>query len=191
MKSKRVTARAIAADNNNDRRVNSRVNARRTGNWVVRSLLWIVLGICLALPAAAASDATSRLVAAATAGREDEVRDLLVQGGDANTKNETGRPVLVMAGFNGNRRTVLTLLAAGADVNAVDAVGTSALMAASAFGHRDLVNLLVVGGADVNLKDAAGRSALARATLAGHAEVVEMLKAAGAVEEDAGKVAKK
>ena len=63
--------------------------------------------------------------------------------------------------------------------------------AASAFGHRDLVNLLVVGGADVNLKDAAGRSALARATLAGHAEVVEMLKAAGAVEEDAGKVAKK
>jgi len=191
MKSKRVTARAIAADNTSDRRANSRVFAGQTRNRVVRSLLWIVLGVCLVLPVVAAPDATSRLVAAAVAGREDEVRDLLVQGVDANTKNETGRPVLVMAGFNGNRRTVLTLLAAGADVNAVDGAGTSALMAASAFGHLDLVNVLVVAGADVNLKDASGKSALARATLAGHADVVEVLKAAGAVEEDAGKVAKK
>ena len=55
------------------------------------------------------------LVAAATAGRATEVRDLLVGGVDANTKNATGRPVLVLAGFNGNRRTVQALLAAGAD----------------------------------------------------------------------------
>ena len=137
----------------------------------------------------AARDAWSS--AAATAGKASEVRDLLVQGVDANTKNGSGRPVLVMAGFNGNRRTALVLLAAGADVDAVDNAGTSALMAASAFGHKRLVGVLLAAGADVNLKDGAGRSALARATLAGHTEVVEALKSAGAVEDKAGAPAKK
>ena len=96
-----------------------------------------------------------------------------------------GRPVIVLAGFNGNRRTVRTLLAAGADVNAVDATGTSALIAASALGHAEVVDLLLAAGADVNLKDSGGKSALARATLRGHTRVAEALKAAGAVEEEA------
>jgi len=151
---------------------------------LVRSLLWITLAMSLVWPAFAV-DATTRLVAATAAGKTSVVRDLLVQGVDANTKNGTGRPVLVLAGFNGNRRTALVLLAAGADVNAVDSTGTSALMAASAFGHKELVDLLLVAGADANLKDVNGRSALSRAELGGHSEVVETLKAAGAVETDA------
>ena len=88
----------------------------------MRGLLWILLGLCLSMPVVGA-DSTARLVAAAGAGRAAEVRELLVQGVDANTKNGSGRPVLVVAGFNGNRRNALVLLAAGADVNAVDAVG--------------------------------------------------------------------
>ena len=106
----------------------------------MRGLLWMLLGLCLSMPAVGA-DSTARLVAAAGAGRAAEVRELLVQGVDANTKNGSGRPVLVVAGFNGNRRTALVLLAAGADVNSVDAGGVSALMAASAFGHKELVYL--------------------------------------------------
>jgi hypothetical protein len=148
----------------------------------VRSLFWILVGLSLVMPAFG-YDAAAKLVGAAAAGKATEVRELLVQGVDANTKNGSGRPVLVMAGFNGNRRTALVLLAAGADVNAVDASGTSALMAASAFGHKELVDVLLVAGADANLKDSAGKSALARATLAGHQQVVEALKAAGAVED--------
>lgn len=132
-----------------------------------------------ALPA----DPVADLVAAALAGREPEVRELLAQGGDANTKNPAGRPVLVITGFNGNWRTARALLAAGADVNAVDGGGVTALMAASAFGHLRLVELLVSAGADVNLKDGAGRTALARASQAGHQAVMERLKQAGAVEE--------
>ena len=151
----------------------------------MRVLLLMVFGLGLLAPAWAV-DAEGRMVAAAAAGRSEEVRDLLVQGVDANTKNGSGRPVLVIAGFNGNRRTTLVLLAAGADVNAVDNGGTSALMAASALGHRELVDLLLVAGADVNLKDTGGKTALARATLAGHGEVVSALKDAGAVEGDAG-----
>ena len=97
----------------------------------MQRLLWMLLSCVLSAPVSA-QDATSQMVAAASAGREGEVRDLLVQGVDANAKNGSGRPVLVVAGFNGNRRTALVLLAAGADVNATDEGGTSALMAASA-----------------------------------------------------------
>ena len=125
----------------------------------MRRLVWILV-ICSLQAAVLAADNSARLVAAATAGRSVEVRDLLVGGIDANTKNATGRPVLVLAGFNGNRRTVQALLAAGADVNAVDANGTSALIAASARGHLDVVNALLDAGADVNLKDSSGRSAM-------------------------------
>ncbi len=146
----------------------------------------LLLSSCLLALPAAAEESVNQLLAAVSAGRADEVRELLVQGVDVNTANPAGRPLLVIAGFNGNRRTALVLLAAGADVNAVDAAGTSALMAASGFGHDDLVDLLVVAGADVNLKDANGKSALARATLGGHGQVVEALKAAGAVEDSGG-----
>jgi hypothetical protein len=159
-------------------------------NRVLYRLLWVVVGLCLMMPAFA-DDATAKLVAAAAAGKESEVRDLLVQGVDANSKNGAGRPVLVMAGFNGNRRTALVLLAAGADVNAVDNAGVTALMAASAFGHKALVDVLLAAGADVNLKDAAGVSALARAIRGGHTEVAETLESAGAVEEKAAALAKK
>jgi hypothetical protein len=186
-KSKRVSACACAADIISERGLKYRavcvfwtVVARK---WLLRSLCCILLGICLAAPVAAA-DAVERMVAAVAAGRAEMVRDLLVQGVDANIKNGSGRPVLVLAGFNGNRRTSMALLAAGADVDAVDASGTTALMAASALGHKELVDLLIVAGADVNMKDAAGRSALARASLGGHGAVVEALKAAGAAAEE-------
>ena len=53
---------------------------------LVRSLLWITLAMGLVLPAFAV-DATARLVAATAAGKTEVVRDLLVQGVDANTKN--------------------------------------------------------------------------------------------------------
>lgn len=174
------------------RKISARITsfAVRVEGWVVRTVVWFLLGCCLALPALGA-DATEKLVAAAAAGRESEVRELLVQGVDVNTKNSAGRPVLVIAGFSGNRRTALVLLAAGADVNAVDAGGMSALMAASAFGHKALVDVLLVAGADVNLKDSAGKTALGRAALAGHTEVVDALKKAGAVEGDGPSVAAK
>lgn len=151
----------------------------------MRRLLWLFFGLCLAGPGIA-REAVEQLVSAVAAGRPHEVRDLLVQGVDANTANASGRPILVLAGFNGNRRTALVLLAAGADVNAADAAGTTALIAASAFGHRELVDILLVAGADVNLKDAGGKSALAKATMAGHTTVVDALKAAGAVEDSGG-----
>ena len=148
---------------------------------------WVVLLVGLiAVWPSMAQESVNQLVDAVAAGRPDEVRALLVQGVDVNATNAAGRPLLVVAGFNGNRRTALVLLAAGADVDAVDSAGTSALMAASAFGHKDLVDILVVAGADVNLKDADGRSALARATLGRHAAVIETLKTAGAVEDSGG-----
>jgi hypothetical protein len=152
----------------------------------MRSLI-VALSLWGLSPAVAAADLAQRLVAAVTIGRATEVRDLLVQGADANTTNAAGRPVLVVASVNGNRRTAMALIAAGADVNGVDGAGASPLMSASAFGHAELVDVLLLAGADVNLTDANGRSALARATLAGQAAIAERLKAAGAVEGEPAK----
>ena len=80
----------------------------------MRGLLWILLGLCLSMPVVGA-DSTARLVAAAGAGRAAEVRELLVEGVDANTKNGSGRPVLVgarvVAEINvGNRRIDLMFM---------------------------------------------------------------------------------
>ncbi|MCB1792784.1 MAG: ankyrin repeat domain-containing protein, partial [Gammaproteobacteria bacterium] len=80
----------------------------------VLSRTCFLLLLTVLIGAVHAADAGARLVAAATSGRAGEVRDLLAEGIDANTKNASGRPVIVLAGFNGNRRTVRTLLAAGA-----------------------------------------------------------------------------
>ena len=43
------------------------------------------------------------------------VKSLLNNGADANAKNASGRPALLVAAFNGNRVTARTLLSAGAD----------------------------------------------------------------------------
>ena len=61
----------------------------------MRSILVLLLSVWL-MPPTLAAEAEVQLVAATTAGRTSEVRDLLVQGVDANTKNGSGRPVLVV-----------------------------------------------------------------------------------------------
>lgn len=186
-KSKGITESPTADDINTGAAANFRAAAVRKPVWrpgLNPRTLALSLVLLLAHPAWPA-DAAADLVAAALAGRESEVRELLAGGADANAKNPAGRPALVIAGFNGNWRTARALLSAGADVNAVDGGGVTALMAASAFGHLRLVEVLVSAGADPNLKDAAGRTALARASQAGHQGVVERLKQAGAVEEAA------
>jgi ankyrin repeat protein len=186
-KSKGITESPAADDINTGATTNFRVAAvRKHEGRTGLNPRTIVLPILLLLAAPVLpADPAADLVAAALAGREPEVRELLAGGADANTKNPAGRPVLVIAGFNGNWRTARALLSAGADVNAVDGGGVTALMAASAFAHLRLVELLVSAGADVNLKDSVGRTALARASQAGHAAVAERLKQAGAVEEAA------
>ena len=112
----------------------------------MRRLAWI-LAFWTWHTAVPAADTTVRLVAAATAGRAVEVRDLLAAGVDANTKNATGRPVLVLAGFNGNRRTVQALLTAGADVNLKDAVGKSAMARAKLRDYAPIIEVLKAAGA--------------------------------------------
>ena len=80
--------------------------------------LWLLV---LIVPLAAHAGGPERLLAAAGAGRLEQVRELLAQGVDANQKNAAGRPAIVLSAFNGNDRTLRALLAAGADANAADA----------------------------------------------------------------------
>lgn len=132
-----------------------------------------------------AVDQNQELVGAAAAGRVERLRSLLAEGADANAKNTSGRPALLVAAFNGNRVTARTLLGAGADTNAADPTGLTALMAAAAFGRLEVVELLIAAGADLELKDQAEETALVKAKRAGHLAVVERLTRAGAVDPDA------
>jgi ankyrin repeat protein len=131
-----------------------------------------------------AIDLNQELVSAAASGRVERLRSLLAEGVDANAKNTSGRPALLVAAFNGNRMTARTLLSAGADANAADSTGVTALMAAAAFGRIEVVELLIAAGADLELKDQAEETALAKAKRAGHLAVVERLTRAGAIDPD-------
>jgi len=140
--------------------------------------------VIMALPVTVlGADPARQLVASVTAGRQQTVQDLLAQGMDANAKNTAGRPVLILAAYNGNLHTLRALLGAGADANAVDKQGNTALMEAASFGHAEVVTSLLLAGADVNLKNKAGISALKRANLGKQGAVSKLLKEVGATEE--------
>jgi bla regulator protein BlaR1 len=99
-------------------------------------------------PAAAKSNESTPLIAAAHEGRIDVVRFLLDHGADINATSH-GWNALVAAAHEGQLETVRLLLDRGADVNAAPS-GQSALVAAAHEGRLDVVKLLVERGADVN-----------------------------------------
>jgi len=124
------------------------------------------------------------LLAAASLGRYQQLRDLIADGADVNAKNPAGKPALSLATYFGNTRCARALLGAGANPNQTDNLGNTPLMDAAAGGRITIIRLLIEAGANVNLKNNMGLTALARATTGVHAaEVTERLKQAGAEEE--------
>ena len=120
----------------------------------IRLLMLLLCSVSLAAPA---QQAGSGLLAAAAAGRVQQLRSLLAEGVDVNARDGAGRTALINAAAGGNLRTARLLLAAGADADLADARGRTALMEAAAFGHAALVRLLIGLGTDLDAKDKAGR----------------------------------
>jgi uncharacterized membrane protein YvbJ len=127
-------------------------------------------------PRLSADDLNKEVVAAVVAGDANRLTDLLNQGGDANSKDTTGVPVLIIASLNGKTDIVKILLGKGANANAVVSDGESALMAASSQGYLDIVQELTKAKADLNLTDNDGWSALEYAVNKSHREVADYLK---------------
>lgn len=89
----------------------------------------------------------------------DAIRDLIQDGVDVNTVDETGQTALHFAVDKGAIDCAKLLLEAGAKVNATDREGISVLQAAVIAGHVEVTKMLLEEGADPDQTDVDGDSA--------------------------------
>lgn len=109
-----------------------------------------------------------------------QIRLLLKNGINPNSKDEIGQTALMHACIKGYSDVAELLLGNGADVNAKDDIGGTALMYAGSGGHKDLVVFLLDKGADFKARDLARNTALIRVAAHGHEGVAEKLLKRGA-----------
>uniref|UniRef100_UPI004072FD1C Kinesin-like protein KIF18A, DARPin fusion protein n=1 Tax=synthetic construct TaxID=32630 RepID=UPI004072FD1C len=126
------------------------------------------------------SDLGKKLLEAARAGQDDEVRILMANGADVNATDASGLTPLHLAATYGHLEIVEVLLKHGADVNAIDIMGSTPLHLAALIGHLEIVEVLLKHGADVNAVDTWGDTPLHLAAIMGHLEIVEVLLKHGA-----------
>jgi ankyrin repeat protein len=124
-------------------------------------------------------DATS-LMAAAYAGEDDVVADLLQRGAALEAKDVAGYTALMYACNGGKLRSVELLLDAGADVNARDKQNSTPIMFAAQHGHVEIVKVLIEHGADTSVRGDHGLTALGFARQNGQEETAAALEQAGA-----------
>jgi ankyrin repeat protein len=117
----------------------------------------------------------NQLIDAIISGEHNELRSLIAQGIDINSKNQAGRTALMVGTFYGNKVMVKSLLASGADVNLKDNNNRTALIDAAAFGFDEIVRLLMTMGADLNAKTKSGKTALTGAIAGDYQVIVKML----------------
>ncbi|XP_014056323.1 GA-binding protein subunit beta-1 isoform X3 [Salmo salar] len=125
-------------------------------------------------------DLGKRLLEAARAGLDDDVRTLMVNGAPFTT-DWLGTSPLHLAAQYGHHSTAEVLLRAGVSRDARTKVDRTPLHMAATEGHSNIVELLVSqSGADINAKDMLKMTALHWAAQHGHRDVAELLLKYGA-----------
>ncbi|KAI7802852.1 GA-binding protein subunit beta-1 isoform X2 [Triplophysa rosa] len=124
-------------------------------------------------------DLGKKLLEAARAGQDDEVRILMANGAPFTTDWLGTSPLHLSAQF-GHFSTTEVLLRAGVSRDARTKVDRTPLHMAASEGHGGIVELLLKHGADVNAKDMLQMSALHWAVEHGHRDAVELLLRFGA-----------
>ncbi len=99
---------------------------------------------------------------------------------DANARDASGRPALVVAASAGRLETVRTLLRAGASPDATDRSGWTALHEAARKGDLALVRALLDAGATPDLRSRGRGTALDVAERTGQNAIAQLLRARGA-----------
>ena len=125
-------------------------------------------------------DSVTPLMLAVHSGDQGKVFDLLRAGADVNSRDQSGRTILIEAISGGESRLAIRLLAARADPNLKDRFGYTALMLAAHRGQADVVKVLLRRGAAVNAKSEGGYTALFEAMGVKRTDIVRILVAAGA-----------
>ena len=138
------------------------------------------------MPQPSASDAQSQvsmpeaLLAAVQIGDVVNVKKLLEQGADPNTKDKKGTPLLILTfGHSGRQAMMKLLIDHGADINGKDAIGCTALMYA-AKGFPLIIKELLDQGANINISNNSGFTALQWAARWNHKSCVNLLIENGA-----------
>ena len=111
---------------------------------------------------------------AARDGRDDELKRLVVGGGDVENRDWTAP--LMAAAANGHSACVDMILGSGARVDTTTSRGNTALHLAAINNHPDVVKLLLASGADRTMRTNDGRTALHFAREQGHASVITLLE---------------
>lgn len=166
--------------------------------WVVLCLLALAahVGITLAatprlgrsaVPASSSSIEThastaqaEQLIAAAAAGRLEEVRQLVRRGVDVDSRVDGDGTALIAAAKHGQLQMVDELLALGAQPDHHSSGDGNPLIAAARGGHLAIVERLVAAGADVNRVVAYDETPLINASRSGHLPTVAYLVERGA-----------
>lgn len=125
------------------------------------------------LTAAQARD--RQLIAAASRGDLETVRQLLSQGASVHAQDESGMTALIAAAYRNDLPIVDALITAGADVNVQDNTKQSAYLIATSEGYLELLQRTLQAGADVHSKDSYNGTGLIRAADRGHVEIIQEL----------------
>jgi len=126
------------------------------------------------------------LVAAARAGQDERVRELLRRGAEVDGLDEQGFTALGAAAWAGRRSTVRVLVRAGADARRLGASGQTALHLAAIAGQVAVIDELLRLKVDVELLNRQNESALDAAAAIGQQDAMTPLLAAGADTQRAG-----
>ncbi|XP_063782061.1 GA-binding protein subunit beta-1 isoform X4 [Pseudophryne corroboree] len=124
-------------------------------------------------------DLGKKLLEAARAGQDDEVRILMANGAPFTT-DWLGTSPLHLAAQYGHYSTTEVLLRAGVSRDARTKVDRTPLHMAASEGHANIVEVLLKHGADINAKDMLKMTALHWATEHNHQDVVELFIKYGA-----------
>ena len=156
----------------------------------------LILSLCLAIPAFAQSTNTvgppgknlsDQLVAAATRGDLELLKELLRRGADVNGTNSYGGRAL-RAAISGNHCNAADLLLeSGATLEQKGDATRNPLHLAAGRGYKDIVELLLNRGADVNAGIESGNTPLFDAAGMGLTEIVDLLIGKGAASTRRGR----
>lgn len=140
-------------------------------------LIGIAMGI--ALMTASAASASSDLLAAAAAGRTDEVTRLVAAGADLDARDAQGRSALLLAVAGNHVAVAQALLKAGASPNAQAANRDTPWLLAGASGRTEMVAAMLPLKPDLKIRNRYGGNALIPACERAHVETVKLLLTSG------------
>lgn len=110
------------------------------------------------------------------AGNEDQVKQLLQEGVDANIEYHDASQPLFYAILNHNSAIIDLLLGAGADVNyGYHYVAVTPLMIALDNKDIELACILITAGADIDASDAWGKSVFDRVRELGSQDMIDLI----------------